>query len=88
MRGSGHATDGTHQPCTVTLFTTAKENALLRRVRDEYREMPGMRLTLDQAARLWDLERHACEQAFRSLVASHYLEIDETGRYRKVHCGH
>jgi hypothetical protein len=29
------------------LFRTASEDALLRRVRGEYREMPGMRLTIE-----------------------------------------
>jgi hypothetical protein len=85
MKGLGHRTGGKHEPCTVMLFKSIKDDALLRRVRGEYREMPGMRLTIDQAIRLWDLDRRACEQVFSSLVASHFLEIDANGRYRKTH---
>ena len=54
MSGVRTATGGTHEPCTVMLFKTASEDALLRRVRGEYREMPGMRLTIEQAMRLWN----------------------------------
>jgi hypothetical protein len=88
MRGSGHTTGGTHERCTVMLFKTIREDALIRRVRGEYREMPGMRLTIDQAMRLWDLDRQACEGVLSSLVASHYLEKDAYGRYRKTHGGY
>ena len=70
------------------LHRTSKEDALLRRVRGEYREMPGMRLTIEQAMRLWDIDRQTCAVAFDSLVASHYLEIDGSGRFRKTHSGY
>lgn len=82
------AIGGTHEPCTVTLFRTSAEDALLRRARGEYREMPGMRLTVEQAMRLWDLDRQTCRRVFDTLVAAHYLEIDGTGRYRKAHGGY
>ena len=87
MRGVRTATGGTHEPCTVMLFKTTSEDALLRRVRGEYREMPGMRLTIEQAMRLWTVDRQACVAVLNSLVASHYLEVDNFGRYRKAHCG-
>jgi hypothetical protein len=88
MSGVETATDGTHESCTVMLFKTASEDALLRRVRGEYREMPGMRLTFDQAMRLWNIDRQACARVLNSLVASRYLEIDGFGRYKKAHCGY
>ena len=88
MSGVGTGTDGTHGPCTVMLFRTAREDALLRRVRGEYREMPGMRLTIEQAMRLWNLDRQACATVLSSLVASRFLEIDAFGRYRKAHNGY
>jgi len=50
--------------------------------------MPGMRLTLDQAARLWSIDRDTCANIFRSLVAARYLEVDAHGRYRKAHSGY
>lgn len=88
MRDVHEGTGHTHEPCTVMLFRTSEEDALLRRVRGEYREMPGMRLTIDQAARLWNLDRQTCQSLMDVLVASHDLEIDGTGRYRTAHCGY
>ena len=38
---------------------TQTDRALRERVRGEYLEMPGLRLTLEQAARLFDLELSA-----------------------------
>ena len=81
-------TSRTHEPCTVVLFRTSRQDALLRRVRGEYREMPGMRLTIEQAMRLWDLDRQTCSDLFASLVAAHFLEAGSDGRYRKAHAGY
>lgn len=80
-------TGGTHEPCTVTLFRTSRQDQLLRRVRGEFREMPGMRLTIDQAMRFWMIDRTTCASLFDSLVAACFLELDATGRYRKTHTG-
>ena len=88
MSGVRTTTGGTHEPCTVMLFGTASEDALLRRARGEYREMPGMRLTIEQAMRLWNVDRQACATVLNSLVASHYLQVDNVGRYRKAHSGY
>ena len=82
------ATAGMHQPCTIVLYRTGKEDALLRRARGEYREMPGMRLTIEQAMRLWDLDRPTCQSLLTSLVEAHFLEIDAHGRYRKANHGY
>ena len=81
-------TGTTHEPCTITLHTTFAQDALVRRVRGEYREMPGMRLTVDQAMRLWMLDRQTCSGVLDSLVAAHFLERDRSGRYVKVHGGY
>lgn len=88
MSGVERRTGVPHEPCTVMLFRTIKEDALLRRVRGEFREMPGMRLTVDQAMRLWNLDRLACNKMLCSLVASRFLEVDSNGRYRKAHGGY
>jgi hypothetical protein len=82
------ATAGTHEPCTVVLYRTSKEEALLRRARGEYREMPGIRLTIEQAMRLWDIDRQTCQSLLSSLVAAHFLEVDLHSRYRKTHSGY
>lgn len=77
-----------HEPSSVTIFKTCTEDALVRRVCGEYREMPGMRLTVDQAMRLWMLDRPTCSDVLNSLVAAHFLELDRSGRYARVHSGY
>lgn len=77
-----------HEPCTITLFSTCAEDVLVRRVRGEYREMPGLRLTLEQAMKMWTLDRDTCSTVLRSLVASHYLALDANGRYARAHSGY
>ena len=88
MSGVLATTGKAYEPCTVMLYRKIGADALITRVRGEYREMPGMRLTIDQAMRLWNLDRQTCSKALGSLVASHYLELDASGRYRKAHSGY
>ena len=45
-----------------------RDDALHARIRGEYLEMPGMRLTLAQAARLFALEVPHCAQVLETLV--------------------
>jgi hypothetical protein len=77
-----------HEPSSVTIFKTCAEEALVRRVCGEYREMPGMRLTVDQAMRLWMLDRPTCSDVLDSLVAAHFLKRDQSGRYARAHSGY
>ena len=49
---------------------------------------PGMRLTIEQAMRLWDLDRPTCQSLLSSLVEADFLERDLNGRYRKAHPGY
>ncbi len=72
-----------HEPCSIVMYRTLHEDAVLRRVRSEFRAMPGMKLTLDQAIRLWDLDRPTCCTVLESLVASHFLQRDRNGRFAK-----
>jgi hypothetical protein len=74
-----------HEPCSIVLHRSATEDALLRRVRSEFREMPSLRLTLDQAMRLWNLDRPTCGAVLESLVASHFLHQNCDGRYARTH---
>jgi hypothetical protein len=46
---------------------------LALRVRGEFIEMPGLRLNLRQAQRLWGLESSYCEAILNSLVAVGFL---------------
>jgi hypothetical protein len=44
------------------------DRAAHARIRSEYQEMPGLRLTLPQAARLFGLEPASCERMLNALV--------------------
>jgi hypothetical protein len=70
------------------VFPLPSETELVNRVRGEFREMPGMRLTFDQAVRLWALDRRTCEVVLQRLVAVGFLEHDDRGHYRKAHGGY
>ncbi len=54
---------------------------IFERVRDEYAQMPGLRLTVPQAARLWTLRPDDTEAVLDALVASGELYRDATGQY-------
>jgi hypothetical protein len=52
---------------------------IVMRVREEFREMPGLRLTPAQATRLWGLEHRTCTKVIETLVAADYLRWTDTG---------
>jgi hypothetical protein len=54
-------------------------DAIVRRVREEFHEMPGLRLTPAQATRLWGLEHTTCRAVIDALVASAFLRWTPTG---------
>jgi hypothetical protein len=54
---------------------------LLTRIRAEYREMPGLRLTLLQARRLWGLDILTCSAALSALETSGFLRTTRDGAY-------
>jgi hypothetical protein len=52
---------------------------LVERVRGEFLEMPGLRLTIPQAARLWGLDRRSCEAVVDVLIRSEFLQRTTSG---------
>jgi len=59
---------------TVDFLTRQYTQTLItERVRGEFREMPGLALTLAQARRLWSLDADTCKDVLTQLVASGYL---------------
>jgi hypothetical protein len=54
---------------------------LLQRVEGEYREMPGMSLTVSQAERLWGLDRSTCASVLRTLIERRVLRQTTNGTY-------
>ena len=57
---------------------------LLRRVRSEFIEMPGLRLRIDQAQRLWNLDRALCESILRTLVDAKFLGRVDDDLYARL----
>jgi|KBSMisStandDraft_5_1062788.scaffolds.fasta_scaffold62583_1 hypothetical protein len=55
------------------------EHELCARVWAEFREMPGLNLTLAQAARLFSLDRARCARVLDALVVSGVLATDGVG---------
>jgi DNA-binding IclR family transcriptional regulator len=53
-------------------------------VKAEYREMPGLNLTFDQAKRLWGLEQQLCHRVLDSLIAQGFLTQTPRGGYARV----
>jgi hypothetical protein len=62
-----------------TMLFPLDEN-LLRRVRAEFREVPGLRLTIAQAQRLWGLDRATCEAVLGRLTETRVLSQGNDGR--------
>lgn len=53
--------------------------AAVRRVRAEFLEMPGLKLTLPQAQRLWGTDRSTCETLIDELTESGFLARTRDG---------
>ena len=56
-------------------------DALVARIRGEYREMPGLRLTFAQACRLWQMEPSVCEAVLQTLVTEQFLARTTDGAF-------
>ena len=56
---------------------------MLQRIRGEFGEMPGLMLTLSQAARLWSLTTSEAKAALTELIDGGFLMRDPQGRYRR-----
>ena len=54
-------------------------NELVGRIRAEFLEMPGLRLTVTQASRLWGLDEGACRRVIDVLIGSSLLRWTADG---------
>jgi hypothetical protein len=54
-------------------------NELVGRIRSEFLEMPGLRLTVMQACRLWGLDEDNCKRVIDVLVNSSFLRWTAPG---------
>lgn len=68
----------------ITASTTAQPDAralITERVRGEFREMPGLTLTLAQAVKLWSLDLTTCTDVLTYLVTVGYLCRRDDGAF-------
>jgi hypothetical protein len=57
---------------------------VLSRLRAEFLEMPGLRLTPEQVQRLCGIEHTLCQAVLDSLVAAEFLCVTLNGTYGRV----
>ena len=70
-----------HMSETMVVITM---NHLLCRIRGEFLEMPGLRLTHRQAQRLFGLDQHTCTQLLDSLVGETFLRRTNDEMYARL----
>lgn len=69
-----------------TVPTLVQDRDLSARVQGEYREMPGLQLTLAQASRLWNTNITVSQAVLDALVASAFLRRSGP-HYVRAECG-
>jgi hypothetical protein len=74
-------------PATPGFTTSALTPQLLTRIRAEYREMPGLRLTLLQARRLWGIDIMTCSAALAVLEDAGFLMSTRDGAFVLAEAG-
>ena len=68
---------------TLPPGTAPTLNTLVERIRAEYIEQPGLRLTEAQASRLWRLDEGTTRHALTALTGASFLKRSEDGRYAR-----
>jgi hypothetical protein len=87
MRGlAGGAVTPGGPPVIEAGMTSAAivSDALLQRIRAEFLEMPGLQVTLRQAARLFHLDPVAADVALRILLEDGFLARSVRDGYRRA----
>ncbi len=64
-------------------MSTSPNQEVLERLRAEYLEMPGLRLTVEQVQRLCGIERAICSMVLEALVDSNFLCKKSNGAYAR-----
>ena len=55
---------------------------LVQRIREQFQEVPALRLTLGEAARFWGLDAQTCESVLRTFEQTGFLKRSPDGRYQ------
>jgi len=70
--------------CILLATSHMELEHIVHRVREEFREMPGLRLTPAQAKRLWGLEHEMCREVIDRLVSAAFLRWTPGGAVTKA----
>jgi len=62
----------------------APDDRLVQRIRAEFVEMPGLRLTTAQARRLYGVDAGLCEAVLDALVGLKFLRRNRDGTYSRL----
>jgi hypothetical protein len=73
--------EGNRTARDTELRTTPAIRELLLRIESEYREMPGLSLTMSQAERLWGLDSSTCAFVLTTLIERRVLRRTTSGTY-------
>ena len=57
---------------------------LVQRIREEFEEAPGLRITVSEGSRFWGLDETTCEQVLARLLAAGFLVQGVDQRYRQA----
>jgi hypothetical protein len=66
------------------MAAASSHETLRYRIQSEYSEMPGLKLTLWQAERLWNVPNEVCEKVLASLVQSGFLRRNKEGYFLRA----
>jgi hypothetical protein len=65
-------------------MSASTADRFLERIRAEYLEMPGLRLTREQVGRLCGVESTLCQSVLNALVEVRFLCVSDGGVYARV----
>ena len=68
--------ESSQQSAHIACMDHRQEHDLFTRVDAEFREMPGLKLTLPQASRLFSIDPIRCERVLGALVHAGHLATD------------
>ena len=77
-----HPTSAPWQKLLPPATLDGSASDVLVRIKSEYREMPGLCLTMIQARRLWALDESTCTRLLSDLVSEGYLRKSPAGYIR------
>ena len=69
----------------MATLTPTQPEIMISVIRSEFEEMPGLHLTRQQFARLWNLDGTECERIIDELVADGFLTADSKGQLHRTH---